>query len=118
MNTQRIMINYLKKSLDIERKKVQNLREQLELEQTSCKIERLLFKEDIEKYKKIAEDISREYMLYVQNHPDDSSEEDSDTDEDSEEESDTDEDSEDEPIDMSCFFDPPILQFGDPDTDE
>lgn len=108
MNTQRIMINYLKKSLDIERKKVQNLREQLELEQTSCKIERLLFKEDIEKYKKITEDISREYMLYVQNHPDDSSEEDSDTDE----------DSEDEPIDMSCFFDPPILQFDDPDTDE
>ena len=40
-------------------------------------------------------------MLYVQEHPDSSSDEDTDT--------------EDEYIDMSCFFNPPIQS--DPDTE-
>lgn len=98
MNTQRTMINFLKKSLEIERTKVQKLREELELEITSAKIEKLLLQEEVEKFKQTAFKISKEYMHYVQDHPDSD-----------------DEDSDDEYIDMSCFCDP-VTE--DSDTDE
>lgn len=73
----RTRITLLQKVLIIEQKKNTKLREQLQLEQDCCEIERILNKEEVQKYKQIAEDISKEYMLYVQEHPDDSSDSDS-----------------------------------------
>jgi hypothetical protein len=77
MDAQRTMINYLKKALETERAKVKKLRKLLELENTAVEIERILNKEDVQKYKKIAVDISKEYMMYAHEHPDDSSDSDS-----------------------------------------
>ena len=99
MNKQRTMINYLKKALECEKRKVKKLRKQLELEIDSAKIEKTLLKQEVDKFKQTAFKISKEYMLYVQEHPDSSSDEDTDT--------------EDEYIDMSCFFNPPIQSDSD-----
>lgn len=77
MDAQRTMINYLKKALETERAKVKKLRKLLDLENTAVEIERILNKEDVNKYKQIAVDISKEYMTYAREHPDDSSDSDS-----------------------------------------
>jgi len=81
-------IKLLKELLKIEISKNKSLIEQLEIEKTSVQIERMFHKFDIQKYKSIAEDISKEYMEYIEQNSTDVSESDSDSD-----------------IDLDSFFD-------------
>ena len=61
-NQNRLMIEYLKSALECEKKRVINLREQLQVEQDSAKIERIMHIEEVNFYKIMIEKISEEYV--------------------------------------------------------
>ena len=73
-------IKLLKELLKIEISKNKSLIEQLDIEKASIQIERIFHKFEIQKYKSIAEDISKEYMEYIEQNSTDMSESDSDSD--------------------------------------
>ena len=83
-------IKLLQELLKIEKDNNKILSEQLEVEKISAQIERDFHKLEIQKYKNIAEDISKEYLEYIEQHATANSDSDSDNDID---------------IDLDSFFD-------------
>jgi hypothetical protein len=81
-------INLLKELLKIEKSRNKSLYEQLEIEKESVQKERAFHKIEINKYKRIAEEITKEYIQHIEQNSTYMSESDSDSD-----------------IDLDSFFD-------------
>lgn len=62
-------ITLLQELLKIEKSRTKSLKDQLHIEKTIIQIERAFHKIEINKYKNIAIDISKEYMEYMEQNP-------------------------------------------------
>lgn len=85
-------IKLLRELLKIEKDNNKILLEQLEVEKISAEIERDFHALEIQKYKNIANEISKEFLEYIEQHATATSDSDSDSDDDSD-------------IDLDSFFD-------------